>query len=67
MVLFNVLYKVGLPLKSVDETLACDISNELSCTFMWPAVCYAGKSFTNILSLRIELLCLTIRMISIEQ
>ena len=28
VVLFSMLYKVVLPLKSVDETLACNHSNE---------------------------------------
>ena len=28
VVLFNMLYKMGLTLKSLDKTLACDHSNE---------------------------------------
>ena len=48
VVLFIMLYKVGLTFKSVDETLVCDHSNEsywavLSCGTVY----YAVKSGSN--------------------
>ena len=42
VVLFFMLYKVGLTFKSVDETLACDHSNESYCAVLsYGTVCYA--------------------------
>ena len=67
VLLFIMLYKVVLTLKCVDETQACDHSNEscwavLSCV----AVYYAVQGGSNFSSVDSTIVCVTIRMEAIE-
>ena len=64
VVLFIMLYKVGLTLKSVNETLVCDHSNES----YWEVLACGTMLYMLVLSsLHMNLKCVAIEMKAIEE